>query len=86
MNPKDNDYVNLTLKEIIQELGHGSFELNGIINGYLRLANYKIEIDIQSITYYLPLYEHKDYSIMGISEIFYELIIRKRLLLIILKQ
>ena len=82
VNPKDNDYVNLTLKEIIQKnSSHGSFELNGIINGYLRLANYQNrEIDIQSITYYLPLYyEHKDYSIMGISEIFYELIIRKKI-------
>jgi len=84
INPKDNDYINLTLKEIIQKnTSLGSFELNEIINGYLRLANHQNrKVDIQSITYYLPLYyEHKDYSIMGLSEIFYELIIRNKITL-----
>lgn len=83
-NLPNNDYINLSLKEIIQKnASGGSFELNDIINGYIRLANHQNrEIDINSITYYLPLYyEHKDYSIIELSEIFYELIIRDKITL-----
>lgn len=81
-NPKNNDYLKLSLKEIIQKYAEGgSFDLMDIITGYLRLANKKNKkVDILSINYYQPLYyQHKDYSIIGLSEIFYELIIRKKL-------
>lgn len=80
----NNEYTSLTLKEIIQKnASDGSFELNDIINGYIRLANHEgRQIDINSITYYLSLYyEHKDYSVIGLSEIFYELIIRNKITL-----
>lgn len=81
-NNMPNDYINLTLKEVIKKYASGgSFELNNIVNGYIRLANYQgRKIDIQSLTHYLPLYyEHKDYSIVGLSEIFYELISRDKI-------
>lgn len=84
LDPTNNDYVNLSLKDFIQKYSvDGSFELNDIVTGYIRLANRQNrKIDVQSITYYLPVYyEHKDYSIVGLSEIFYELIIRNKITL-----
>ncbi|MDD4188410.1 MAG: hypothetical protein PHX04_06650 [Bacilli bacterium] len=75
----ENDYNKLTLKEIIQKYAlDGSYRMNDIVTGYIRLANHKSnKIDINSLSYYyLMYYQRKDSSVLGLSEIFYELITR----------
>ena len=74
-----NDYNSLTLKEIIfQNAIKGSFEMHDTVTGYIRLANNRErKIDIYSLAYYFTMYyERKDYSVLGLSEISYELITR----------
>lgn len=74
-----NEYNEMSLKEIIYfNANKGSFKMVDVVTSYIRLANYKnIEIDILSINlFYTMYYERKDYSVLGLSELLYELILK----------
>jgi hypothetical protein len=70
-NPKQNDYLRLSLKDYLDKYGHiGSFDLWPAVHAYLRLALHRVrKIDIGSISkFWIKYHQRRDYSLSTIDE------------------